>query len=378
MFQELDVHQLDFGILDAPKSMRILKPVGSHKGNWVALKLDTFRRLVDIQFKAFPMLVKDIRYGHEGRKILANRHYRFQIRFSQLSKLIQVNTQDGSLSLVIPLESPPEFYKKIYDMKRAHVEGSRLWKEWDAWPRVIDIEEADTTAFRRRPANLKKSAPLINIGRWTVFRVILSSTQQNPTNYTKFQNMLRDHNIPIISDHDFKFNDDREPAVWQWIDQPQNAPGDQPSTSHLHDLDRSTHVGMPSEVRYLLEVCISQGKLNEYNLSKDFIDRLLVMDEVRAIDLLDHVANKRDRIFEPMKIFNMVVTRGPSSRTRIPSYCCMIKSARVTPTTIYYSPASVEVSNRVIRRYKEYSDRFLRVKFTDETHIVCRVYPEAS
>jgi RNA-dependent RNA polymerase len=190
--------------------------------------------------------------------------------------------------------------------------------------------------------------------------------------------MLRDHNIPIISDHDFKFNDDREPAVWQWIDQPQNAPGDQPSTSHLHDLDRSTHVGMPSEVRYLLEVCISQGKLNEYNLSKDFIDRLLVMDEVRAIDLLDHVANRRDRIFEPMKIFNMVVTRGPSSRTRIPSYCCMIKSARVTPTTIYYSPASVEVSNRVIRRYKEYSDRFLRVKFTDETHIVCRVYPEAS
>jgi RNA-dependent RNA polymerase len=127
---------------------------------------------------------------------------------------------------------------------------------------------------------------------------------------------------------------------------------------------------MPFEVRYLLEVCISQGKLNEYNLSKDFIYRLLAMEESRAIDLLDHVANLKDRSFEPMKIFKAIVTGRASSGTKIPPYCCLIKSARITPTTIYYSPASVEVSNRVIRRYKEHADRFLRVKFTDETHVV--------
>ncbi|ODH36010.1 hypothetical protein ACO22_02843 [Paracoccidioides brasiliensis] len=46
-----------------------------------------------------------------------------------------------------------------------------------------------------------------------------------------------------------------------------------------------------------------------------------------------------------------------------------MRSAEVTPSTIYYKPPSIDTGNRVFRRYLEYADRFLRVRFTDEKNM---------
>ena len=119
-------------------------------------------------------------------------------------------------------------------------------------------------------------------------------------------------------------------------------------------------------VRYQLEVCISQGCLNEHNLTRDFVNKLSAMEEVKAQDILEFIANEKKRIFDPMDIFKLKVIKGSASRPKIPHYCAWTRSATVTPSTVYYSTPTVETSNRVVRQYAEYADRFLRVRFSDE------------
>lgn len=175
---------------------------------------------------------------------------------------------------------------------------------------------------------------------------------------------LRDHNIDLKPFRNFKLIKDREPAVWEYIDQPLT---EGPKAGHaLEELVQEVVPQLSFPVRYQLEVCISQGILNEHNLSHEFVTCLIKTDEMRARDLLEYIANQKKRVWDPMQIFSMKVIRGAASRSRIPPYCVYTRSVTVTPTTVYYNTPTVDTSNRVIRQYAEYADRFLRVRFTDE------------
>ena len=176
---------------------------------------------------------------------------------------------------------------------------------------------------------------------------------------------LKDFNVEITPLKNFKLITDREPAVWDYIDTPVSKK-EKLSRSALEDLIDDSVPQLSFAVRYQLEVCISQGFLNEHNLTKSFVDKLMSMDEAEAQDLLEYIANQKKRIYQPMDIFNIKIISGSSSRYKIPHYCAYTRSATVTPSTIYYNTPSVDTSNRVIRQYNEYSDRFLRVRFTDE------------
>ena len=112
-------------------------------------------------------------------------------------------------------------------------------------------------------------------------------------------------------------------------------------------------------VRFQLEVCISQGCLNEHNLTRDFVKQLMDMDPIKAQDVLEYVANQKKRLFDPLKIFTMTVVKGSTSTRKIPYYCAYVRSATITPSTVCYNTPAVETSNRIIRHYAEYSDRFL-------------------
>ena len=183
--------------------------------------------------------------------------------------------------------------------------------------------------------------------------------------FNLMSNAFRDHNIEIKEFVDFKLVTKREPAVWDYIDKP-------PTRNKIihHALDElmieNTAPALTFPVRYQLEVCISQGCLNEHNMSNEFINKLIKTDETRAQDVLEFVANQKLRIYDPMEVFDIKVVNGLASRPRIPHYCAYIRSATITPSTVYYNTPTVETSNRIIRRYSEHADRFLRVRFTDE------------
>ena len=185
---------------------------------------------------------------------------------------------------------------------------------------------------------------------------------------------LRDHNVEFKPFHSFKLIKDREPAVWEYIDNPVST---QSRTGNpLEELALDVVPQLSFAVRFQLEVCISQGLLNEHNLTQQFVRRLIAMDEVKAQDVLEYIANQKKRIWEPMQIFSLNIIKGSTSRTRIPYYCASIRSANITPTTVYFNTPTVDTSNRIIRQYAEYADRFLRVRFTDEKSQVGDLVPQ--
>lgn len=193
---------------------------------------------------------------------------------------------------------------------------------------------------------------------------MFNTSKNDSQKYDTIRAALRDYNIEIMPFPDFKLLTDPEPAVWSYINRvTRNSTKAEGSLRELTD-DTVAHLSFP--VRYQLEVCISQGCLNEHNLSKEFVDKLADMDEAQAKDVLEYVASQKRRWYNPMEIFKIKIIKGSASRLRIPHYCAYTRSAVITPTTVYFNTPTVETSNRVVRQYIEHADRFLRVRFSDE------------
>jgi RNA-dependent RNA polymerase len=174
--------------------------------------------------------------------------------------------------------------------------------------------------------------------------------------------MLRDHNISIDDGKHFRTVLERPEPVWRWIDISDSKAR---FRSTLEEMAHNDYVYLPFEVRYQLEVCLSQRHLSEFTMSREFIVRLMELGAASAVRLLEHVATNKEQYLDPMKIFKIRYPKGISD-SAIPSYCCFMRTARVTPTTVHYNTPTIDTSNRVTRNYQEFLDRFLRVRFTDE------------
>lgn len=168
---------------------------------------------------------------------------------------------------------------------------------------------------------------------------------------------LQDFNVRKKPLETFRVNKDKSTLnpIWSYLDPP--------ATTSNSELLKS-HLEFP--VRYQLEVCISHGLLNEYNLAPPFIDRLENMSQHDAISLLELVQERKIRFFNPMEVFSIPRSKKADLMKAIPEFCVYMRRATVSPTGIQFHSPSVEISNRVVRYYEKYADRFIRVSFTDE------------
>lgn len=175
--------------------------------------------------------------------------------------------------------------------------------------------------------------------------------------------MLSDYNIPTEPVPDFKILPSKEASIWNIIDPvPANGP-----SSHFDWVSQFSATNLSFPVRYQLEAAISQGKLNEYNLDKAFIDRLQSMHQDEALCLLEAVTESKEQFWDPMEIFKMYIPRSSVYNTYgVKGHCMLIRRCTVTPTTIIFHTPSVETSNRVLRRHAEQQENFLRIQFRDE------------
>lgn len=169
---------------------------------------------------------------------------------------------------------------------------------------------------------------------------------------------LKDFNVDNKMNPDFKVLRDVPTPVWKIIDYPRAA------KNLIEELDQRQYLRFP--LRYQLESTISNGYLSEYNLGVPFIQRLSSIPESKAISLLECVSERRERVYDPLEIFNWARVKPHLASQKIPSYSVILRRATVTPTTILFAPPSIEYSNRVLRRWAEHSDRFLRVEFREE------------
>lgn len=361
---------IDFGFMYDAKTMMGMYRVAPNPQFGLTFRLNMLRREIEVQFQlhiqdgrtrllaSSPQARSSAKYGKYNRTDLC----RFRIPFAQLQTVHETRTEEGHNVLVIPMDNPPNFYRKVNELD-THEDTATYWNMNDSWYRQTDIVYAPHH-LKSASLTLKKSRPIIDIGRWITYRFVFDMTKNESSTYALIRKALRDYNVEVLPFPDLKVLTDREPAVWEYIDKPISR---QRKTGNLLDeliIDSVPLLSFP--VRYQLEVCISQGCLNEHNLTREFVNKLMEMDETKAQDLLEYVANQKSRIYDPMHIFDIQIVRGTASRPRIPHYCAYTRSATVTPSTVYYNTPTVETSNRVVRQYSQYADRFLRVRFTDE------------
>lgn len=179
---------------------------------------------------------------------------------------------------------------------------------------------------------------------------------------------LQDYNIRTEDLDKFDVVEPRQAELWNFINHPVSH-GAVAELQHLNTDKASSF--LPFEVRYQLEVCLSRGILNEHNISEEFVDKLVGMaskDISKARQILEYIAERDQRIYDPMSIFEDKDALAYSPRAEIPHYCAYARKATVTPTTMFFSSPTVETTNRVLRHYSQENrdGRFLRVQFTDE------------
>jgi RNA-dependent RNA polymerase len=177
---------------------------------------------------------------------------------------------------------------------------------------------------------------------------------------------MRDWNIHLTptSPSKFQIRAKDECTIWQHIDASENPVVGDDNLSHLQELTSGIQL-LSFPIRYQLEVCLSRNYLNEHNLTQAFLEKLGNEHTEIARMRLEQVAGDRVRVYNPMEIFNRHVDVSKVMKS-VPQHCISAYSCIVTPTTIHYSTPAIDTSNRVVRQYSEYKDRFLRVRFYDE------------
>ncbi|EOY29490.1 hypothetical protein QUC31_020762 [Theobroma cacao] len=129
--------------------------------------------------------------------------------------------------------------------------------------------------------------------------------------------------------------------------------------------------GIPFEIMFLVNAVMHKGIFNQHQLSEDFFN--LLRDQPREVNVaaLKHIYSYRRPVFDAYKrlktvhdwlLRNPILFKSPKQLDDIVE----IRRLVITPTKAHCLLPEVELSNRVLRKYKEVADRFLRVTFMDE------------
>ncbi len=373
--------ELQFGVLSQPGEFMARRTIKNTQKADFDFLLDLKSRKLEITFSC---IVEDPRRNDQKLKHPSpvgeqedTSLYKARIFFPQLANLLTFAEDASTFSVLIPLQSPPIFLKKV-DNKQTHSEERTSWREWDAWNRTVGVVY-NTTWFKDDSVSLQTKHYFVDIGRWTTYKVTFAMSKSNFSVWETMKKALWDFNISIQSVAADSLCTVPATKLDFW-----NILEPRATSGNLALLAAIEEVHLPYEVRYLLEVCISHGYFDEVNLSFDFLRELTDLSNAqkrkrnRANDLLAYVAESGGpgtgdepnlypkRFYDPMALFTDRKALSYYPELGAPSHCTWVRKVVITPSTMYLSAPNPEPSNRVLRKYAQYSDRFLRVQFTDE------------
>ncbi|KAF2104959.1 RdRP-domain-containing protein [Rhizodiscina lignyota] len=353
----LYLDSLDLGFMYGEKSMMTMCSVKTEISHSVEFTLNLRFREITIMFHLPRSAVN--KHPRPARPN-AKAEFRFRIPLETLHTVFETFQSDEERELVFSVTSPPEYFRKTDNIEATHDPRLRTWDEWRAWYRQTDIV-SDAHGLAASSVRLRKESAVVDIGRWRTFCLKLGSQRNQKTTYDIFCRALRDYNVHFLEHEPIAriMGDGKEAAIWQTLDLP---PIDAMSPSAtLLQLDT---IHLAFRIRYQLEVCISLGCINEHNISREFLEQLVIMKEDLAVRHLEKAAESQVRYFDPMKIFDLRLPRQP--RKAKGGHYTYMRAAQVSPSMIYYATPVLETSNRIIRQFFAFEDRFLRVKFVDE------------
>lgn len=355
----LSVAGIDFGVMNSKNSMMVMNTLDGPSYDNDSLQLDLRRKRMLLNFK--------IKLPATEHSLALTRTFMIQLDIAQMHEMVLVQGRDGCVALIMTVDNPPEVYRKAPNLRETHEDlNNGEWNEYNAWYRQTDINT--NPAGRNVPIQLRRPDCILDTARWLTYRVRFGPAVASAAQFKDLCQALADHNVRTDMNKDVVYTHGNLDTSWAWHDSLSQLRELQHSTSSLTVLQgmaETVHLTFP--VHYQLEVCLSIGVLHECNMSLQFLDRLASLEPLRAVKILEKAADRKERIFDPQQIFVLHNQVSVVEKQR-PGYCAKIPSAVVTPTTIVFSTPVLETSNRVVRHFKAYEDRFLRVKFNDEKH----------
>ncbi|XP_068642476.1 RNA-dependent RNA polymerase 6-like [Aristolochia californica] len=129
--------------------------------------------------------------------------------------------------------------------------------------------------------------------------------------------------------------------------------------------------GISFDVLFLVNCLVHSGIINRHQLSEAFFGLLRNHTPELNVVALRQICSYKRPIFDACKSLTSIqewLIKNPKliKTSQIPDGSVEVRRLIITPTKAYCLPSVVELSNRVLRRYKDVADRFLRVTFTDE------------
>lgn len=129
--------------------------------------------------------------------------------------------------------------------------------------------------------------------------------------------------------------------------------------------------GIPFKVLFLVNVVMHKCIMNQHQLTDRFFDLLRFQKEEVNMAALKHICSYRRPVYDAYKRMKLVqewLLKNPKLIDRPNKLSDIVEVRRlvITPTKAYCLPPEVELSNRVLRHYRNVADRFLRVTFMDE------------
>ncbi|CAK1358806.1 unnamed protein product [Cercospora beticola] len=353
----LPLASVDFGMMQEQDKMIILHTAEPSPQTKVAFTVDLQHKELTL---AFPVHVPSKGDG------LVERHFNLRITPAQISGAFMVRDPDGTTSVVFTIETPPLVSRKVTNLSSTHDDKATLWTERSTWLRQTDI---DLYPWARSSAiELRKVNTIIEVGRWLTYRLKFPAAVTTSQDFQDMCQALADHNVNMNISNNITFTHHEPNNLWHWS-QPEQSRDWRSAESVLSEMQEMADgtVPLPFALRYQLEVCISLGLIQECNLSRDFVARLQALDPQRAVKILERVADRKLKYCNPFDLFSLHNQVSVVEKKR-PGYCTKIPSVTITPTTMYITTPVLETSNRVIRQYQQFEDRFLRVRFTDERY----------
>lgn len=242
---------------------------------------------------------------------------------------------------------------------------SRRWHANDGWVRATDLYEV-VMEPQKLPVSTYSRGCLgrfIDISRLKTFRCIIDESNAQSLTATKSLMFVLDQYETNPARTTLKLERDRK-CMWDVLDHHEN----HQSSNALEYLGLTAHhIYLDFTVRYRLEVCVTRGYLGEYAIDAVFLEKLAALDAAVACKILEYVADNEMQIEDPLQILEDAQFRCAPLKRRIPHYCSLVLKANLTPTSLKLNLPNVESSNRVMRKYNNLQDRFLRVQFLSET-----------
>ena len=263
----LPVNQIEFGVMINERRMMVMYTVSSTADHPITVMLD---------------LTSDARHSLDFRFFLTAERgapwYRAELRFSISFEVIKIQHDDGHKELVITSQYPPRWWQSVGEdlLQEIHSDNREPlnFQDWPrGWRRVTDID-LNPEERHLSPVAFLPPSPVVDTGRWLTWKLSFPAGVDDAA-YQTIIDVVEEHNAAIqtTSSTEFETVPREDPVVWDLLD-----PHQASYESDLHQMqDEMTH--LDQDIRYQLEVCISNNKIIEHTLSREFLFELSALDK---------------------------------------------------------------------------------------------------